>query len=491
MLPRRDSMGNFMPIPLLSRVRAVRFYRRLWSRFIKTAWCISWLLYAHLPQADTGGAATGPGKISREWEAVDLAYQEFSDRWFSLSVKKNPPAKVANLGDLAAQVHLASPPQGVALIRANIDLVRAHVTKPEFEELLAYLYEMNDTATVQLLTDHLKKTGGSALSYNYFLLAQYYEQRQNWQAVQGALSKINIRDLRTGDAHYYQLLMGYALQNLKDHRKSVQYYQQIPSSSPYFAHAKLNEGTANLRQGWWTEAHLEFERAIQFLTEHPRDEDLRNRLLVVLGYSQLHYEFYRDARNTLRKVAVNSSSSNKALMGIGLAAAYQKDFAGAANAFRLLAEKPTSDLSVDEAFLLLPYAQEETGNKEAAGLAYQKAIDHYQRKLEQLHRLQDGILTANQNNLLKGVEDAEVRSAEIFGGSAAVPGYLQKNFANLLQMPPLPGETDLEKAAQDLRQRYQTYLRDTIAHNIEARRAMLDSYLSQAKFGMAKLYDTP
>lgn len=466
--------------------------RRPRLRPIKIVWCAFWLLYPHWLQASTGNAPADPAGMAQEQEAVDLAYQEFADRWFTLAAKKNPPAAAASLGELAAQVRIADSIRGTALIRSNMELLRGAPGKGEFAELLAYLYEVNDTATVQQLTEHLKTAGdAAALSRNYFLLAQYYERRENWQGVQGALSKVDVRELDAGDRHYYPLLMGYALQNLKDHRKSLQYYQQIPGNSPYFAYAKLNEGTANLRQGWWTEAHLEFERAIQFLTDNARDESLRNRLLVVLGYSQLHYEFYRDARNTLRKVAVTSDSANKALMGIGLAAAYQKDFVGAANAFRLLTEKPAADLSVDEAFLLLPYAQVETGDRAAAGLAYQKAIDHYQRKLEELQRLQNGVLKADQDQLLKNIGAAETRATELFGGTSTVPGYLQKNFANLLRMPPLPGETGLEKTAWDLRQRYQAHLRDVTAQNIGARRAILDSYLSQAKFGMAKLYDTP
>jgi hypothetical protein len=434
----------------------------------------------------------GQAVTAKEFDALDTQYQEFLNQFFQQHLKKNPQQPVAGIESLVLRVRAAGLVDALAVIRANLDMARQNTATKEFDFLLNFLYQVNDTASIQVLTEHLKKLGDSAvLSRNYFLLAKYYEERQNWQAVQGALSRIDVRNLSVGDNHYYQLLMGYAMQNLKEHRKSLQYYQQIPKDSPYFAHAKLNEGSANLRQGWWTEAHMEFERAIQFLTDHPRDETLRNRLLVVLGYSQLHYEFYRDARNTLRKVAVDSDSTNKALMGIGLAAAYQKDFVGAANAFRLLTEKPVADLSVDEAFLLLPYAHEETGNRDAAGLAYQKAVDHYQRKIDDLLHLQNRILGVSQNNLLKEIRDTEARAAEVFGGATGIPAYMQRNFDNLMQMQPLAGEPGLEKTARDLRQRYQNQLQKLTAQNIEARRAMLNSYLSQAKFGMAKLYDAP
>jgi len=427
------------------------------------------------------------------WETLDVAYQEFADQFFRVYIKKYPAQAFSSIDALAQRV--ATAPNGVeavALIRANLDLVSQNASKSEFGVLLDYLYRQNDTATVQRLADLLKKQGNpTAVSRNYFLLAKYYESRSNWRGVQAALKNVDTQQLSVGDRHYYHLLMGFALQNQKRHREALKFYQEIPDDSPYSRHARLNEGTAFLRQGWWTEAHMKFENAIQFNDKTARDAEFRNRTLVVLGYSQLNYEFYRDARNTFRKIAVDSTSSNKALMGIGLAAAYQKDFAGAANAFAILIEKPVSDLNVDEAFLLLPVARAEVSDAPAAVTAYQNAIRHYENKIQTLRDLQAKITAGEFGDTLTTLKQMDLRSAEIYGLSNRTPDFLRDNYQNLLAMRERAGALGLSARFTTINVEYNNQLRELIRQNIESRIEILNSYLSQAKFGVAQLYDKP
>lgn len=433
-----------------------------------------------------------PKQAASELEAADQKYQEFLDQFYQQHLKRYPSAPLSDIQSLAQVVAAASTLDALAAIRANQNLLLQNITKKEFDVLLEYLYSNNDTATIQGLTEGLKKSGDPvALSRNYFLLAKYYESRRNWRGVQAALSKVNQRDLGVGDAHYYNLLMGYTLQNLKQHRKALKFYQQIPQTSPYFSHVKLNEGTAFLRQGWWTEAHLEFEKAIQSLDQNSGDVELRNRILVVLGYSQLNYEFYRDARNTFRKVALTSGSMNKALMGIGLAAAYQKDFAGAANAFEILAAKAPADLSIDEAYLLLPVAQAEAGNGAAAATAYQNAIRHYEDKIRELATLQQKLKASDLDASLRTIRELDKRSSELYGEQSGIPTFLLDNYQNLLAMREASTSLGLKPQFNSLYEQYKRLLQGITHTNIDSRMGILNSYLSQAKFGMAQLYDKP
>ena len=425
-------------------------------------------------------------------EVADQQYQKFVDQFYRQYVKNRPPAPVSSIQALAQMMNSASVVDAIAVIRGNQDLLIQNVREKEFSALLEFLYRHNDTATVQTLTEALKKLDNPiALSHNYFLLAKYYESRQNWRGVQAALSRVNLRELNIGDHHYYHLLMGYALQNLKQHRQALKFYQQVPPASPYFSHVKLNEGTAFLRQGWWTEAHLEFEKAIKVLDQSGGDTELRNRILVVLGYSQLNYEFYRDARDTFRKVALDSGAMNKALMGIGLAAAYQKDFAGAANAFRILAEKVPSDLSVDEAFLLLPVALVEAGDGVAAAVAYQQATRHYENKIHELEALQERLKVSDFDVSLQTIRELDNRAQEIYGGQQGIPGFLLNNYQNLLALRDASTEHGLAAQFNALHGDYKKLLQGITHTNIDSRLGMLNSYLSQAKFGMAQLYDKP
>jgi len=191
-------------------------------------------------------AVTGPDETQTpspdSVETTDQKFQEFVDLLLRASLKKASPPSITDIGELAHLPNNASLVETSAAVRANLDLVLENVSKKEFEDLLAFLYQNNDTATIQLITDGLKKVKDPvALSRNYFLLAKYYESRKNWRGVQAALSKVNLRELSVGDNHYYNLLMGFALQNLKQHRKALKFYEEIPQTSPYFSHVKLNE----------------------------------------------------------------------------------------------------------------------------------------------------------------------------------------------------------------------------------------------------------
>ncbi|MCR6653192.1 MAG: hypothetical protein NVV73_17635 [Cellvibrionaceae bacterium] len=442
--------------------------------------------------AAQGGPASVKVSEPGQLEAADQRYQEFVDLFLREYLKKYPASAVNNIDDLVHKVSSVSTLEALAAIRTNQSLLLQNTTKKEFTTLLEYVYRHNDTATVQTLAEGLKNQRDSAaLSGHYFLLAKYYESRQNWKGVQAALGKVDVRELSAADTHYYHLLMGFTLQNLKQHRKALISYQQIPPSSPYFSHVKLNEGTAFLRQGWWTEAHIEFEKAIKSLDQTGQNPELRNRILVVLGYSQLNYEFYRDARDTFRKVALNSGSMNKALMGIGLAAAYQKDFAGAANAFSLLAEKTPADLSVDEAYLLLPTAQVEAKDGAGAATSYQAAIRHYENKIRELANFQQKLRTSSFDSSLNLIRELEAKAAEIYAAQEGTLNFLLTNYQDLLAMREASSTLGLTAQYSALQADYKKLLEGITLQKIDARIEVLNSYLSQAKFGMAQLYDKP
>ena len=379
--------------------------------------------------------------------------------------------------------------QGCSLIRENLALLIDHFYEKSFPSILDYLYKANDTAAIKKITDAIKTSSDPvAASQNYFLLAQYYYGRNNWKGVIAALKQVNTKDLSIGDTHYFDLLMGFALQQLKEHRKAANFYKHIPASSPYFAHAKLNQGTAYLRQGWWSEAHLELDAAIDSLDTN-EDQEFKDRLLVVLAYSQLNYEFYRDARKSLRRVSIDGKYTNKALMGLGLAAAYQEDFTGAINAFSILSKKAPADLSVDESLLLLSYALVETGNKPKAEQSYQMAINHYQTKIQVINQELTRFNQTLSTNLSERIAQLNGRADEIYGNSNLIPTYFLNNYDAILLMQKENNVRKFDKSIVELKRNYEIQLNKLVKTNLELRKTMLTSYLSQAKYGKAILYD--
>lgn len=421
---------------------------------------------------------------------LDSDYQSLLNQYLNLRTQQADLQTVSNSAALSSAVQRApNAVAGSALIRKNLPRVLRQSSSADLQQLLAYIYNANDTATVKALTEHINQADDvAAASQNYFLLAQYYYSRSNWQGVRAALSKVEIQDLSTGDGHYYDLLMGYALQALKDHRKAVRFYKNIPATSPYYPYAKLNQGTAFLRQGWWSEAHMELEEAIANANKFG-DQELHDRLLVVMAYSQLNYEFYRDARKTLRRVSIDGAYTNKALMGLGLAAAYQEDFAGAVNAFNLLTQQTPADLSVDEGHLLLTYAAVEIGDTARAELAYQNAIGHYQNKIDTLDQLLAELEASSVDAVSALVAQLDDRAAEIYASERLIPAYFLENYQGLAAMQRNRLNAEVQKSVVQLQRQYQSQLKKMVSTNIMLRKTMLESYLSQAKYGKAKLYD--
>lgn len=424
---------------------------------------------------------------------LDGAFQAWSDQFYRTYLQRNAaqssrPSEALNLSFLVESIQSSHPRDAVmtiAQIKSNVGDFQRQSDSAEFLPLLGLLYRYNETATVKAVTDRLQAGGDEAAnSQNYFLLAQYYYARENWIGVNAALARVDSKHLSTGDGHYTDLLYGYALQARKQHRDALKYYKRVPSNSPYYKYVKLNEGTAYLRQGWWTEAHLEFERAIA-ATDDP---DFRDRVLVTLGFSQLHHEFYRDARQTLRKVSLNGRHTNKALMGLGVTAAYQEDFAGALNAFVLLSEKSDLDSSVDESFLLIPPAYEQRGDAAEAAEAYRRAIAHYEERLAQLHQTQLSI-ESHDGPLPQLLEVFNSRADGPYNPNQAIPAYFLENYRLLTALAPLAKELGLDKSTEHLQGLYETTVKQLYSDAVAVREEVITGYLSQARYGVAKLYD--
>lgn len=426
---------------------------------------------------------------------LDSEFQEVLDAFLASHSLQQSNSSFARTSALAREVkQTESALEASSIIRRHKNLIVEQATAKEFHGLIKRLYDNNDTATVRDLTIAINKQGNAQYtSINYYLLADYYAKRSNWPGVLAALAKVDSNLLSKADAQYYAMLHGFALQGEKKHRKAAKHYKTIVKNSPYYAHARLNEGTAYLKQGWWTEAHIEFENAIQQLEVNPglgaEYSDFNNRILVTLGFSQIHYEFYRDARNTLRRVSLDSDYATKAMMGLGIAAAHQKDFTGALNIFQLLQEKQPQDKNVDESYLLVPFGFEELQDPAKAGLQYERAIEYFKARLGEIAKAQQQLEQASSGQLLNTIASLNQRSRELYASSTLIPDYFLDNFETLMAMQSIQSPTGVRSKVQALTDKYQRQIKNLVKQNITQRQQALNSYLSQAKFGVAKLYD--
>ena len=385
----------------------------------------------------------------------------------------------------------------LCLVIQNLKLVKDNLDDSSVLFFMSLLLDNNQLDTATSLYDIAKKEGEKSLKSNIsFLFAQYYFRENKWQE---SLKFVDdtYADLPENQASHARLITGVSLQHLKDHRKAISFYERIPQTSEYYLYARLNIAVAYIRQGWWTDAQNTIHNALKpgASLSGTNNDEIINRLYLVLGYSLLQKEYYRDAREAFRNIKTSSKYTNRALLGIALASANQDDLIGALNALSALKNKETTDLSVDETYLLLPFIYNKLGQELTATTSYNEAIKYYQSRLENLDK-PAGKNTSVQSAIKQNLDEYElVINNNVFELNREMPASfinnadrisaLQKAGSNLTKPAALKSMSKLNALQTDYKSAYNTVKNRIISQ----RKDYLNSYLNQSRFGLANLYD--
>jgi hypothetical protein len=210
-------------------------------------------------------------------------------------------------------------------------------------------------------------------------------------------------------------------------------------------------------------------------------------MFVVLGYALLQQEYFRDARNAFSNVESDSTFTNRALFGMALSAISQGDLEAGLTAVDRLKQSERDDLSRDEAYLLLPYIYERLDRKILVEDSFSAAIKHYQARILELEALKYLPLDFTQINL----EDsgALILQELEFDFSQQYPAYLLANRHNLDQLSDEVSNTDLLSRISSLADQHDQVLNRIVTSLIDQQIAYLNSYLNQARYGLARHYD--
>lgn len=379
---------------------------------------------------------------------------------------------------------------GVCLIENNIDLVKSKIDSKDVFVVFKYLLENNYRTLADELFIVAKQDGDKSLISNIsYIYAQYYEKRKDWNHVLQLISN-NYNDLAFEDANHARIMAGVALQKTKKHRDAVQLYLKIPENSTYYAAASLNVATAYLRQDWWTDAHLKINEIISNKKIKIHAEMI-NRLHLVLGYSLLQKEYYRDSREAFRNVEINSQYSNKALLGIALTATSQEDFISALNAINILKKSNKLDLSVDESYLLLPYIHEKLKQNVAASASYNAAQEYYRSRIHDINsKIVENTISRDisevvinddlviNNNVIKYTDEYPLSFIEIYNTIKNIKQYTKNTTNNLIK-----------NNISVLSKRYEDVSKIMIRTLLNKRIEQLNNYMNQSRYGMARLID--
>jgi len=413
------------------------------TNWFKTAQRLLNLLFLTLIVLTAAHANEKP--INKRIKQLEQQYQTLSSTFYKdkSSYTDESRKKITDIDQLLNSINNLTesnkPVTAIQLIYFNLDTITENIDTKAVFEIIQMLLDNNEWYMAGSLFKEIRNDGDkSLLATVQFIFAKYHAQRNEWSRVIKLLNG-NFSELSEDNAAYAYLLNGSALQHLKKHRQAIDSYSKIKSSSPYYSYAQLNTAIANIRQGWWTDAQTKIRERLKASNKTNQDE-LTNRLYLVLGYALLQREYYRDSRDAFRHIGLNSRYTNRALLGIGLTATSQGDYIGGLNALTILKDKKTFDLSVDESYLLVPYVYEKLQQEITVTTSYTEAMNYYQRRISFL----DNISTQHLNfsNLKYNRETASlIIQNNSFNYNNRFPESFIKNYTQLNEFKKLTKKT--------------------------------------------------
>jgi len=377
--------------------------------------------------------------------------------------------------------------EAIQLIKYKQNLIQKNIDDPAVFLFIDLLMTHNEWTTANNLYQYIKREGDKSLISNVkFIFSKYYFNRNKWKKTIKLLSGV-INDLAVNDGYYALIMNGIALQNLKKHRQALKYYAKVSKTSPYYQYAQLNTALVYMRQGWWSDAHIIITTLIKEKLPRMLDKkEFTNRLYLVLGYSFLRQEYFREAREAFRNIQKDSRYANRALLGISLAAASQGDNIGSLNILNILQQKDPLALPVEETYLLLPYVYEKIGQHKTASASYSIALTYYQKRIRDINSILKNIpITRNiniKNNILI-IKNNRINFRE---------KHLVFFINNLKELRLFKSRVKvpaLQSKINTLATKYNAMLKRIIIDTLKQRADYLKSYQNQSQYGLARLYD--
>ncbi|WP_444993982.1 tetratricopeptide repeat protein [Aliikangiella sp. IMCC44359] len=376
----------------------------------------------------------------------------------------------------------------IALIHKNINIIKDNISNQYVFEFIELLLKHNEYKIARSLYTQLKNESEQYFIANAALkFAKYHSDRHEWQLTLDYLNT-ELRELSSENTNHAFMLQGMALQYLKKHRQAIKIYEKIKGRSAYYSSAQLNIAVAHIRQDWWTDAHIVIN---QLFKDFPsiKQQELGNRLYLMLGYSLLSKEYYRESRESFRNISLDSQYTNKALMGISLAAISQGDNIGALNALERLKEKASYDLVVEESHLLLPHIYKKLEQYMTANAGYTSAVTYYQKRIQQINQELNHANYYRLNHMTINQQSEFIIAETPLKFTELYPQYFLNNLNELIYLKSKITSPSISQQIDKLYQEYSEAFNIMIKGLLEHRLSALNSYLNQAHYGIAQLYD--
>ncbi len=376
----------------------------------------------------------------------------------------------------------------ILLIKTNLKFIKNNLDDQRVFDFIKILLKHNEANTAKSLYKQIQSDGEQFYITNAALkFAEYHSQRKEWQQTLKLLNT-DLSELSGENTALALILKGEALQRLKKHREAIKIYARVKQESHYYGLAQLNIATAYIRQDWWTDAHIIINKQLKSnLTD--QTTELANRLSLILGYSLLSKEYFREARESFRNISLDSQYINKALMGIGLSAFGQGDNIGALNVLSILKDKKSEELVVEECYMLLPHIYKKLEQYMTANAGYSDAINYYQSRINQLKKSIHSINNLNIKKLTSIKNTSLLIANTRLDFANRYPQYFFANINELDTLTKNNSSSKLKSQLSKLNKDYNQLFSQITKRLLNKRIKELQSYLSQSQYGVAQLYD--
>jgi len=374
----------------------------------------------------------------------------------------------------------------IAAIIQSQELVLKKVRRNTVEDFIQLLLNHNEWQMANVLYDHVKKTGlGFQVINTAYVFAKFHFRRNEWELCLEALQRISKGHVSAGNMDFYNLMYGVSLQQVGRYDEAVEYYRLITHTSEYQLYATLNETASQLSR----ETTLEQARQLQAHVENgelPMEGEVRDYLSLMAGYHFLEQMQYFAARDVFGRISMGSRYFNRALLGVAYATAKQEQYARALSYTTILRAKGSTDLAVDESYLLAGYILSKSQRLRAASAAYSDAMGYYEERIKRIDSFLNAELEsesifelASDINLMR--EYPEARS--LFDNMKTLGVFLVRS--DLFE-PNLGFYQRIRELYTD----YTAIIEEMVRVYMVERRVHLESYLSQSRFGLVQMFDT-
>lgn len=376
--------------------------------------------------------------------------------------------------------------RAIATIIQNKELVLKKVRRNTVEDFIKLMLDYNEWRMANELYDHIKKTGlGFQVINTAYVFAKFHFRRNEWELCLEALERISKGHVSAVQMDFYNLMYGVSLQQVGRYEEAVEYYRLITPASEYQLYVTLNKTTSQLSQ----EATLAQVKQLQAHVEDvelPMPDEVRDYLSLMAGYHFLEQTQYDAAREVFGRISMGSRYFNRALLGVAYATAKQKQYARALSYTSILRAKDSTDLAVDESYLLAAYILSKSRRLRAASAAYSDAMDYYEARIKRIDSFLNMELDsesvfelASDINLMR--EYPEARS--LFDNMRVLGLFLVRS--DLFEQ-----NLGFYQRIRTLYSDYTVIIEEMVREYMVERRGHLDSYLSQSRFGLVQMFDT-